>query len=47
MGLIKDLIGLLSLVLWILLMVKAYKGERFKLPIVGDMAEKYAGSASM
>jgi uncharacterized membrane protein len=39
---IIDLIWLLSLVLWILLMIKAYQGERFKLPIVGDIAEKYA-----
>ena len=29
-------------VLWILLMVKAYKGERYKLPIAGDLAEKYS-----
>ena len=33
-------VALLQLVLWILLMVKAYQGERFKLPVVGDMAEK-------
>jgi uncharacterized membrane protein len=30
------------LVLWILLMVKAYQGEKFKLPIAGDIAEKAA-----
>ncbi|MRG85849.1 DUF4870 domain-containing protein [Salinibacillus xinjiangensis] len=30
----------LSLVLWIILMIKAYQGERFKLPIIGDMVEK-------
>ena len=29
-----------QLVLWILLMVKAYQGENFKLPVIGDMAEK-------
>ncbi|GAG51573.1 unnamed protein product, partial [marine sediment metagenome] len=29
-------------VLWIVLMVKAYQGERFKLPVAGDMAEKYS-----
>ena len=29
-----------SVVLWILLMVKAYQGETFKLPIAGDVAEK-------
>lgn len=30
----------LSVVLWLLLMFKAYQGERFKLPIAGDMAEQ-------
>ena len=27
-------------VLWLVLMFKAYQGERFKLPIAGDMAEQ-------
>jgi uncharacterized membrane protein len=27
-------------VIWLLLMFKAYQGERFKLPIVGDIAEQ-------
>ena len=36
-----SLIGFAQLVLWILLMVKAYQGETFKLPVVGDVAEKY------
>lgn len=31
-----------TLVLWIFLMVKAYNGEKFKLPIVGDIAEQQA-----
>ena len=30
----------LGVVLWIVLMVKAYQGERYKLPIAGDIAEK-------
>ena len=30
----------LSAVLWLLLMFKAYQGERFKLPFAGDMAEE-------
>lgn len=30
----------LSAVLWLLLMFKAYQGEKFKLPIAGDMAEQ-------
>lgn len=32
-------LSLLSLVLWIFCMIKAYQGERFKLPIAGDIAE--------
>lgn len=34
------IISVASLILWILLMVKAYQGEMFKLPLVGDIAEK-------
>lgn len=29
-----------SAVLWLILMFKAYQGQRFKLPIAGDMAEQ-------
>jgi len=29
-----------SLVLWVVLMYKAYQGESFKLPVIGDLAEK-------
>ena len=36
-------VGLISVVLWIVCMVKAYQGERFKLPISGDIAEGIAG----
>ena len=36
------ILGLVQLVLWVLLMVKAYQGEKFKLPVIGDMAEKNA-----
>ena len=31
-----------TVVLWIILMVKAYQGERYKLPIAGNLAEKYS-----
>ena len=34
------ILGIVSLIVWILLMVKAYKGEYYKLPVVGDMAEQ-------
>lgn len=30
----------LGIVLWIILMIKSYKGERFKLPVVGDFVEQ-------
>lgn len=36
------LISLAALVLWIILLIKAYQGEQFKLPIIGDIAEKNA-----
>jgi uncharacterized membrane protein len=37
------LIGLVGLVLWILLMIKAYRHELFKLPIAAGIAEGIAG----
>ncbi len=36
------LISLGGLAIWIFLMYKAYNNERFKLPIIGDLAEKQA-----
>ena len=41
-NILAGIIGLGSLVLWIILMVKAYQGEKFKLPITGDLAEKWS-----
>ena len=38
--LIWPLIGLGGLVLWIILLLKAYQGQMFKLPVIGDLAEK-------
>jgi len=40
---IGSLIWVLGVVLWIILIIKAYQGEKFKLPIVGDWAEKRSG----
>ena len=39
----RTVIELGFLVIWILLMTKAYQGRMFKLPVVGDLAERYAG----
>ncbi len=41
-GVITGLISVLAIVLWILLMIKAYQGEKFKLPWAGNLAEKNA-----
>ena len=39
---IASILCILEVVLWIVLMVKAYRGEKFKLPIAGDLAEKWS-----
>ena len=36
-------IGLVALVFWLLLMVKAYNGERFQLPVAASIAQRVAG----
>ena len=38
------LLSIAELVLWLLLVFKAYQHEMFKLPIVGDLAEKQAAA---
>ncbi len=42
--LIWPLVGLAGFVLWLLLVVKAYQGTMFKLPILGQFAEKQANT---
>lgn len=37
---LMPIVGLGSVVLWIVLMIKAYQGEMFRLPVVGELAEK-------
>ena len=44
--LLVQLISLLSLILWILLMVKAYQGNRFRVPIAADIADRLFGKAA-
>jgi uncharacterized membrane protein len=36
------LVWILTVVLWIILMVKAYQGKKIKMPWAGNVAEKYA-----
>jgi uncharacterized membrane protein len=37
---LMPILAILQLILWIVLMDKAYQGQLFKLPMIGDMAEK-------
>lgn len=41
-AIVSPLVSIVALVLWIVLMVKAYRGEKYKVPFAGDIAEKYA-----
>lgn len=34
------LVSLVGLIIWIVLILKAYQGEKYKLPVIGDIAEK-------
>ena len=36
------ILSLLSLALWVILLLKAYQGQKWKLPVIGDIAEKQA-----
>jgi uncharacterized membrane protein len=46
LSMVASLLGLViwlgGVAVWVLLLVKAYQGERFKLPVIGDLAEKQA-----
>ena len=42
--LLTRLIWLGWFMLWLICVLKAVNGQRFKLPIIGDLAEKQAGS---
>jgi uncharacterized membrane protein len=43
-GMIFGLIWLVGVVLWILLMVKAYQGEKFEVPIAAGIAKSFSGN---
>ena len=38
------IVGLGLLVVWVVLLLKAYQGQMFKLPLIGNMAEKQANA---
>ena len=39
------LLDIIALVLWILLMIKAYQGQRFRVPVAADIAESIFGKS--
>jgi uncharacterized membrane protein len=39
------LLQLVGLILWIVCMVKAYQGERFRVPVAGDLADRIFGKS--
>jgi uncharacterized membrane protein len=41
---LQMIIGLGSLIVWIVLLLKANQGQMFKLPVIGDLAEKQANA---
>jgi len=46
-GLLYELLWLLGIILWIVGMIKAYQGERYKFPFVGDLAEQWLEKANL
>ncbi|KPU63053.1 DUF4870 domain-containing protein [Thermococcus sp. MV5] len=41
------LLGLVGFILWIVGMIKAFQGEYYKFPIVGEIAEKQLGKINI
>jgi uncharacterized membrane protein len=39
------LVSVVGLVLWILLMIKAYQGEKFRIPLAADLADQIFGKS--
>jgi len=37
------IVSMVGVVFWIVLMIKAYQGNKYKLPWAGNLAEKWAG----
>jgi uncharacterized membrane protein len=44
--LIWPIIGIGGLILWVILLLKANQGQMWKLPLIGDMAEKQANAVA-
>lgn len=42
---LRAVVSILGFILWILLMIKAYQGERYRLPIAADLADQLFGKS--
>ena len=42
-GLLVPMVGLVAFIVWIIALIKAYQGEHWKIPYIGDFAEKKSG----
>lgn len=42
-GFFVPIVGLAAFIIWIVCLIKAYQGERWKIPYVGEFAAKKAG----
>ncbi len=41
------IISIIGFILWVILMIKAYNGERYKLPVAGDIAESIVATSGV
>lgn len=41
-AILSPIVSLIFFIFWIICMVKAYQGEHYKLPFIGDLADKQA-----
>ena len=46
-GFLNTVLGIVWFVSWIILMIQGFQGKYFKLPVVGDYAERYANTGTM
>ncbi|HEU5227313.1 MAG TPA: DUF4870 domain-containing protein [Ktedonobacteraceae bacterium] len=44
---VSGLLGIVGLVGWIVLLINGFQGKYFKLPVIGDYAERYANQGTM
>lgn len=42
---IMPILGLVAFIGWLVLIIKTYQGEQYKLPFIGEIAQKQAGKS--